>query len=203
MNSPSLPSRLLVTIGGAAMLVGAVDPLEGSILILLGSGLFALGVFLARSGRRLVAYRLLVFGLIAAGVIAMFGLTLIGGVGGSTGRSPWWALLVLPYPIGWSLGVWGPGSPRWMLWLGMAVGMWYFVLLGLIAIKYTPCSKAGCVKSSPPPSQRHRGAEPAGRFLRAGPVRSGPADDVGVHPVAGVDRAGESTRLRKRRVNDG
>ena len=43
--------------------------------------------------------------LIAGGAMA-------GGIGGSYGVSPWWAVLMLPYPIGWSMGIWGPGSPR-------------------------------------------------------------------------------------------
>ena len=39
------------------MLVGAIDPIEGSLLILPGSGLVALGTFLAQSERRLITYR--------------------------------------------------------------------------------------------------------------------------------------------------
>ena len=38
---------------------------------------------------------------------------------------------MLPYRIGWSIGIWGPGSPRWMLWLGIGVGLWYLGLLTL------------------------------------------------------------------------
>ncbi len=34
-------------------------------------------------------------------------------------------VLVLPYLIGWSMGIWGPGSPRWVLALGIAVSLWY------------------------------------------------------------------------------
>jgi hypothetical protein len=34
MNARNLSSRILVTVGGIAMLVGAIDPMEGSILIL-------------------------------------------------------------------------------------------------------------------------------------------------------------------------
>ena len=43
MNSRRLWSRILKVGGGIAMLLGTVDPLEGSPLILLGSGLVALG----------------------------------------------------------------------------------------------------------------------------------------------------------------
>ncbi len=131
MNARKRFSRLLLVVGGIAMLVGAVDPMEGSLLILPGSGLFALGTFLGQSERRLIAYRVCAFVLIAIGVGALWGLSLVGGIGGSSEVFPWWAVLMLPYPIGWSMGIWGPGSPRWMLWLGIGVGLWY---LSLVAI---------------------------------------------------------------------
>jgi hypothetical protein len=44
MNSRRLWSRILKVVGGTVMLVGTLDPLEGSLLILPGSGLVALGV---------------------------------------------------------------------------------------------------------------------------------------------------------------
>jgi hypothetical protein len=50
------------------MVVGAIDPMEGSLLILPGSGMVALGTFIAQSERRLIAYRVWVFILIAIGV---------------------------------------------------------------------------------------------------------------------------------------
>ena len=131
MNARSLWSQILIAVGGVAMIVGAIDPLEGSLLILPGSGLVALGAWLGDGERRLVAFRGAVFALIAIGVAALFGLSTAGGVGGEGGVSPWWALAILPYPVGWSVGIWGPGSPRWMLWLGIVVGTWY---LGLLAM---------------------------------------------------------------------
>ena len=57
MDARILWSRILFTVGGIAMLVGAIDPMEGSLLILPGSGLVALGTFLGQSERRLIAYR--------------------------------------------------------------------------------------------------------------------------------------------------
>ena len=131
MSARRLWSRILLTVGGIAMLVGAIDPIEGSLLILPGSGLVALGSFLEQGERRLIRYRVWVFVLIAIGVGASWGLTMAGGIGGSHGISPWWAVLMLPYPIGWSMGIWGPGSPRWMLWLGIGVGLWYLSLLAI------------------------------------------------------------------------
>ncbi len=128
MNTRELSSRVLIVVGGIAMLVGAIDPMEGSIVILPGSGLVALGTYLGQGERRLIAYRVWVFILIAAGVGALWGLSMVGGFGGSSGRSNVWGVLILPYLIGWSMGIWGPGSPRWMVWLGIVVGLRYLVI---------------------------------------------------------------------------
>jgi hypothetical protein len=132
MNARKLWSRILITVGSIAMLVGAIDPMEGSLVILPGSLLVALGTFLGQSERKLIAYRVWVFILIAIGVGAMFGLTMIGGFGGKSGHSMWWGVLILPYLIGWSMGIWGPGSPRWLLVLGIVVGLWYLAILGIV-----------------------------------------------------------------------
>jgi len=95
----------LVIAGGIAMLAGALDPLEGSVVILVGSGLVALGTFLGNAGRSLLVYWICIFTLIAAGVGAMFALSAIGGIGGSSGRSMWWGVPILPYPVGWIMGM--------------------------------------------------------------------------------------------------
>jgi hypothetical protein len=132
MNARGIWSRILIIVGSIAMLVGALDPMEGSVLILPGSGLVALGTFVGQSERRVIAYRVGVFILIAIGVGAMWVLSNLGGLGGHSGRSMWWGVLVLPYLIGWSMGIWGPRSPRWLLLLGIVVGLWYVALLGII-----------------------------------------------------------------------
>ena len=98
-------SQILVIVGAIAMLVGAFDPMEGSVVILTGSGLVALGTFLSNTSRHLRVYWIWTFLLIAFGVGVMFGASAIGGFGGTTGRSMWWAILVLPYPVGWVMGV--------------------------------------------------------------------------------------------------
>jgi hypothetical protein len=126
--NPSLWSRILLVVGGVAMLAGAIDPMEGSLLILPGSGLFALGTFLGHYERRIIHFRVLVFILIAIGVGAMWGLTSVGGFGGSSGHTMWWGLLMLPYLIGWSMGIWGPGSPRWLVLPGIAVSLLYLAM---------------------------------------------------------------------------
>lgn len=105
MNGQSRWSRILVVVGLIAMLIGAVDPLEGSLVILLGTGMVALGAVLGQSRhRRLLSWSLV---LVAVGVGAMWGLSAFGGIGGESGHSIWWGLLVVPYPVGWILGVIG------------------------------------------------------------------------------------------------
>jgi len=106
--------------------------MEGSIIILPGSLLVAVGTFLSQCERKLIAYRVWVFILVAIGVGAMWGLSMAGGIGGKSGHSMWWGVLILPYLIGWSMGIWGPGSPRWLLWLGIGVGLWYLTLSALV-----------------------------------------------------------------------
>jgi len=132
VNARKFWSRILIIVGSIGMLVGAIDPMEGSVVILPGSGLVALGAFVGQSEGRLIAYLVWIFILIAIGVGALWGLSAVGGFGGPTGRSNWWGVLMLPYVIGWSMGIWGPGSPRWVLWLGIGVGVWYLTILVMV-----------------------------------------------------------------------
>jgi len=132
MSTTNAWSRLLVIAGHIGMVIGAIDPLEGSLLILPGSGLVAFGTYLSQSERRFTAFRVWVFILIAMGVGAMWGLSSGGGIGGGSGRSMGWGVLILPYLIGWSMGIWGPGSPRWLLWLGIGVGLWYLAVPAML-----------------------------------------------------------------------
>lgn len=132
MNTAVSRARILLIAGNLAMLIGAIDPMEGSLLILPGSGLVALGTFLAHKERYIIIYRLRVFFLILFGVAAIVGFTMLGGIGGTTAYSMWWALLIVPYPIGWSMGIWGPDSPRWVLWSGIVLGIWYVVMMFLV-----------------------------------------------------------------------
>ena len=135
MNTTNPWARFLLIAGYITMLIGAIDPMEGSLLILPGSGLVALGTYFSDEERSIFIYRLWVFFLILIGVGALFGFSMLGGIGGTTAYSIWWGLLIVPYPIGWSMGIWGPGSPRWVLWAGIVVGIWYLAILGMI-LKY-------------------------------------------------------------------
>lgn len=132
MTQPERWSQVLNIAGGVAVFVGAIDPLEGSALILPGSGLLALGSYLGHSEERTRRYRTWGFVLIAFGVAALFGLSALGGIGGPSGHSVWWALLVLPYLVGWSIDVWGPGMPKWHMLAGVVVGLWWVALFALV-----------------------------------------------------------------------
>jgi hypothetical protein len=98
-------SRALFWIGLAAFLGGALDPLEGAGVILAGSILLRVSASLPRAPLPRPRRWTWVTALIAAGVAAMFGLSAGGGIGGDTGRSWAWGLLLLPYPAGWLLGI--------------------------------------------------------------------------------------------------
>jgi hypothetical protein len=103
MKALLLRPRTLLIAGLVLMVAGALDPMEGSVVILFGSAVATTGAFLGHGHRRAMQAWALV--LIAVGVGLLFGMSAIGGVGGSTGRSAWWLLAVLPYPIGWVLGL--------------------------------------------------------------------------------------------------
>ncbi|MGH9673931.1 MAG: hypothetical protein ACRD44_12185 [Bryobacteraceae bacterium] len=98
-------SRALLIAGLAGMVIGALDPLEGSVIVLAGAGSAALAAFLDNGRRRALLYG--AFGLVAFGVAALFLLSAWGGFGGNSGRSNWWGLFILPFPVGWVTGLVG------------------------------------------------------------------------------------------------
>jgi hypothetical protein len=105
MNTVTWWSRVLIVVGVAGMLIGAIDPLEGSIIILPGSALVTLGAFLRKSRYRIVFYWSVI--LLAVGVTGLWVLSGFGGIGGNRAHSLWWGLVVLPYPVGLILGLAG------------------------------------------------------------------------------------------------
>jgi hypothetical protein len=108
MDKRKLWSRVLVAAGLVVMLLGAIDPLEGSLIILPGSVMGAVGAMLA--GNRYKKLILWSFALVVVGIAALWGLSALGGVGdiGDGGRrSYWWALVLAPYPVGWVMGIVG------------------------------------------------------------------------------------------------
>jgi hypothetical protein len=98
-------SRILIGTGVLSLIAGALDPMEGSLIILPGTAVTALGALLAHSRQRLRLY--VAFAMVAVGVGALFALSAYGGFGGQSARPMWWGLLILPYPLGWLLALFG------------------------------------------------------------------------------------------------
>ena len=92
-------TKVLFIIGIVAMIIGALDPLEGSLVILPGSALIALSTFLSKD-RHWKIYLASFLGILI-GVFFLFYLSSLGGFGGNSALSWWWGLLILPFPIGW------------------------------------------------------------------------------------------------------
>jgi hypothetical protein len=118
----------MIAAGYAALLVGALDPMEGSLIILPGAALVALGTYLDKEERPRLRPRLAAFILIAFGVGSLWGLSQQGGFGGDSGRSLWWGTPILLYLAGWSWATWAQGTPRWVTWVGTLVGLFYLAI---------------------------------------------------------------------------
>lgn len=103
MSAPFNTSRILFIIGVIALLAGVIDPLEGSIAIAAGSGLVTISAYMTHDKHRenyLFSLLLTVFG-----VFFLFFFSSLGGFGDGAVLSWWWALLILPYPLGWLLAI--------------------------------------------------------------------------------------------------
>ena len=98
-------SKVLFVIGSVAILVGTLDPMESSIVIMAGSAVLLASVVVGKSPRPVVVYWTWTLVLIAVGVGTLFAWSSVGGLGGRTGHSMWWGLTMLPYPIGWFMAV--------------------------------------------------------------------------------------------------
>jgi len=90
-------------IGVIALIIGAIDPMEGSIVIIAGSAVVALSAFV-KSDRHWKIF-LSAFIMIAFGVFFLFYFSSLGGFGGKSTLSWWWGTLILPYPIGWLVSI--------------------------------------------------------------------------------------------------
>lgn len=96
-------SRTFAILGLLAMLLGGLDPLEGSVVILPGVALATIGAFLAHS--RYTKHLCWSFGLVALGIAAMFAVSAFGGFSGRRDQLMWWGLLIAPYPMGYLYGL--------------------------------------------------------------------------------------------------
>ena len=101
-TKPNWP-RIIFIIGMVGLIIGILDPLEGSLVIAPGSVLLALGAFLLHDRYRKVFLAACI--MIVIGVAALFYISSLGGFGGTSALSWWWGVFILPYPIGWLLAV--------------------------------------------------------------------------------------------------
>jgi hypothetical protein len=95
--------RVIYFIGVVALIIGAIDPLEGSVLILAGSVLLALSTYLKHDRHWKIF--LVSFIMVLTGVFFLFYFSSLGGFGGDSSLSWWWGTLILPYPLGWLLEI--------------------------------------------------------------------------------------------------
>jgi len=92
-------TRIIYITGVIALIIGAIDPLEGSVVIAAGILLLTLATFMAHDRHWKIFMLSLI--LIAMGVFFLFYFSSLGGFGGNSTLSWWWGILILPYPIGW------------------------------------------------------------------------------------------------------
>lgn len=103
MNDKRKWIRIIYIIGIISLIAGALDPLEGSVIIAVGSALIALSTHLAHDRNRRIF--LITSIMIITGVCFMFYFSSLGGFGGTSTLSWWWATLIIPYPIGWLINI--------------------------------------------------------------------------------------------------
>jgi hypothetical protein len=95
--------KVLFVIGIIALIIGTIDPLEGSAAILAGSFLISSSMYFLKDKY----WKLFSLGfiLITFGVFFMFYFSSLGGFGGNSKLSWWLISLIIPYPIGWLLTI--------------------------------------------------------------------------------------------------
>lgn len=141
----------MVVLGSIGILIGIIDPLEGALLIFPGSGMIALGAYLAQTPRRRLVY--CAFLLSGSSIAAALGMSYLWH-----GIPDRWTLVLLPYPIGWMMDVVGVAftldglfEGRWIrvvsaIWVLAAVWLLIRLLRILVFIKtLTPWGAAALI----------------------------------------------------------
>ena len=95
--------RITFIIGVIALVIGALDPLEGSVVIASGSALITISTYLTKDRHWQIFFASLI--MIVIGVLFLFYFSSLGGFGGTSTLSWWWGTLILPYPLGWLLSI--------------------------------------------------------------------------------------------------
>jgi hypothetical protein len=96
-------THIIYIIGVISLLIGMLDPLEGSVVILAGCVLIVLSTYLTHYRYWKIFLASLI--MIVIGVFFLFYFSSLGGFGGTSTLSWWWGTLILPYPIGWLISV--------------------------------------------------------------------------------------------------
>ncbi|MCJ7758753.1 MAG: hypothetical protein MUP24_11485 [Gillisia sp.] len=94
---------IIYIIGVIALIIGVLDPLEGSVVIAAGSSLIALSTYLTKDRHWKIFLASLI--MIIIGVFFLFYFSSLGGFGGTSTLSWWWGTLILPYPLGWLMSI--------------------------------------------------------------------------------------------------
>ena len=89
-------TRIVYIIGVAASIIGVLDPMEGSILLMAGGILLAVSTYFIKD-----KYRKMFFTTAIMMVVGVFFLFYFSSLGGFPPLPWWWGILILPYPIGW------------------------------------------------------------------------------------------------------
>ncbi|OJW81105.1 MAG: hypothetical protein BGO69_03315 [Bacteroidetes bacterium 46-16] len=93
--------RYVYIISIIALLLGAADPMEGSIVIAAGAVLLALSAHFQkdRYSKIFIASALMIF-------FGVFNLWFVSSLGGfDPKREWWWLVFIIPYPVGWIVSV--------------------------------------------------------------------------------------------------
>lgn len=103
MSEKTKWKRIIYIIGIIALIIGVLDPLEGSVVITVGSSLIALSTYLTKDRHWKIFLASLI--MILIGVLFLFYFSSLGGFGGTSTLSWWWGILILPYPVGWLISI--------------------------------------------------------------------------------------------------
>jgi len=96
-ENKSLWNRRFYVTGIILVIMGALDPMEGSVLIELGSILLAITTQFSKDRHKTL---FLISTILIS--IGFFSLWFVSALGGFDPKTEWWWLLfILPYPIGW------------------------------------------------------------------------------------------------------
>jgi len=134
MNARTGAATVLIVLGSIAILIGVIDPVEGMFAIFPGSGMIAVGAYLAQTPHRRLVY--CAFLLIGVSFCASLGIS-----SKFHGLPGWWTLVLLPYPIGWIMDVVGvPFTLTGLFkgpWVRFAVALWVLIAVALLTVLIT------------------------------------------------------------------